>query len=129
MFSPVELSISEGTAAIVLDDQGRAMLPPGPHKLRFRNRALGYDEVRTVQIRPTATTTLNLIPQTTIGVTSTEPAEVLIDGTAVGQTPIVNRRLNLGTHTVVIRSSNGEREVIVEATTKPIQLDVDFARP
>jgi len=129
VFSPVELSISEGTAAIVLDDQGRAMLPPGPHKLRFRNRELGYDEVRTVQIRPTATTILNLIPQTTIGVTSTEPAEVLIDGTAVGQTPIVGRRLNLGTHTVVVRSSKGAREIIVEATTEPIQLDVDFARP
>lgn len=57
VFSPFEMSISEGNRPIVLDDRSRVMLPPGPHSLRFRNKALGYDNVRTVQIRPTETTT------------------------------------------------------------------------
>ena len=129
VFSPFEMSISEGARPIALDDRSRVLLPPGPHKLRFRNKALGYDEVRTVQIRSTETTTLNLIPQTTLSVTASEPAEVLIDGSPAGQTPLADRRVDVGTHTVMVKSSTGQREFTLEATTKPLQLDVDFSKP
>lgn len=129
VFSPFEMSISEGTRPIALDDRSRVLLPPGPHTLRFRNKTLGYDEVRTVQIRSTETTTLNLIPQTTLSVTASEPAEVLIDGSPAGQTPLADRRVDVGTHTVMVKSSTGQREFTLEATTKPLQLDVDFSKP
>ena len=129
VFSPFELSITEGDRTILLDDRSRAMLAPGPHKLRFQNEALGYDEARVVQIRPTETTTVNLIPRTTLTVTSNEPAEVVIDGSAVGQTPLVDRRLDLGAHTVIVRSGGNEREFRLEATTKPVRLEVDFSQP
>jgi hypothetical protein len=127
VFSPFEMSISEGNRSLALDDRSRVMLPPGPHKLRFRNTALGYDEVRTIQIRPTETTTLNLIPQTTLSVASSEPAEVWIDGNPAGQTPLVDHRIDVGAHTVMVRSASGEREFALEATAKPLQLDVDFS--
>lgn len=129
VFSPFDLSISEGNRPIALDDRSRVLLPPGPHKLRFRNKTIGYDEVRTVQIRSTETTTLNLIPQTTLSVTASEPAEVLIDGSPAGQTPLADRRVDVGTHTVMVKSSTGQREFTLEATTKPLQLDVDFSKP
>jgi hypothetical protein len=129
-FSPLEIEISEGNRQVRLDDSGRAILSPGLHKLRFQNRALGYDEVRTVEIKPTETTTLNLIPQTTLSITATQRSEVSIDGARVGGTPLVKRRINLGTHTVVVTSSSGdERQFVVEATSKPVQIDVDFSRP
>jgi PEGA domain-containing protein len=129
VFSSVEITVSEGNKAIVLDDRSQAMLPAGRHRLRFQNRTLGYDETRTVQIRPTETTTLTLTPQTTVGVTSNEPAEVLIDGTLVGGTPLKGYRINLGTHTVVVRAAGGERQINIDATSKPIQLEIDFSRP
>jgi hypothetical protein len=130
VFSPFEITISEGNRLISTDDRGRAMLSPGSHRLRFRNAALGYDEVRTVQIRPTETTTLNLVPQTTLTITSTEPAEVTIDGARVGGTPITKRRINIGTHTIVLRNGAGQqRQFTVTATSDPVQLDVDFSRP
>ena len=129
VFSPFDVRVSEGTRVIALDDRSRAMLPPGSHTLLFQNRALGYEETRSVQIKSTETTTLNLIPQSRIGVTSTEPAEVLIDGAAVGSTPITARRIDLGTHTVVARSASGERTITVTATSKPVQVDVDFSKP
>ena len=100
MFSPFDVRISEGTRAIALDDRSRAMLPPGAHTLHFQNRALGYDETRTVLIKSTETATVNLAPRTGISVTSTEPAEVLIDGTRVGDTPISAYQIDLGTHNV-----------------------------
>jgi hypothetical protein len=129
VFAPFEVSISEGNKPVLLDDGGRAMLPPGAHRLRFRNPELGYDEVRTVQIRPTETTTLNLVPKTLLGVTSSQPADVLVDGTRIGQTPVAKYRLDLGMHTITVRASDGERQFTVDATMKPIQLDVDFSKP
>ena len=129
VFSSVEITVSEGSVPVLLDDRSQAILPAGRHRLRFQNRSLGYDEIRTVQIKPTETTTLNLTPQTTIGVTSNEPAEVSIDGAVVGGTPLKGHRIPLGTHTVVVRAAGGERQMSIEATSKPVQLEVDFTKP
>ena len=104
------------------------MLAPGKHRLRFQNPGLGYDETRTVEVRPTETTTIKLSPQTTIGVTSNESAEVLIDGTRVGETPYEGT-VALGPHTVTVRTAGAERVLTVEATSKPVQLEIDFSKP
>ena len=60
--------------------------------------------------------------------TSNEPAEVLIDGTRVGDTPY-DGKVGLGTHTVTVRTAGAERQLTVEATSKPVQLEVDFSKP
>jgi hypothetical protein len=128
--APFEIEISEGSGLIQPDGRGRAMLPAGSHKLRFRNRNLGYDAVRTVEINSGTTTTLNLAPQTTISITATEPSEVSIDGTPVGQTPIANLRINLGSRVVLVRSVTGvERTFTVTATAKRVEIEVDFSEP
>ena len=130
VFSPIELTISEGGRALTPDERGRIMLSPGGHKLRLQNRSLGYDEVRSVEIDPAGTTALNVAPQTTLNVTSTEPAEVSIDGTVAGETPLTGRRIPLGSHVIVVRTpAGGERRVEVTATGKPVQLEVDFSKP
>jgi hypothetical protein len=128
VFAPFDVSISEGDQGIQVDDRGRAMLAPGRHRLRFQNPEFGYDETRTVNVRPADTTTINLTPQTTIGITSNEPAEVLIDGTRVGDTPY-DGKIGLGTHTVTVKTAAAERQITVEATSKPVQLEVDFSKP
>ena len=129
VFAPFDVSISEGSKAIALDDRSRAMLSPGQHMLRFQNRALGYDDARVVQIKPTETATINLVPRTGISITSTRPAQVLIDGTMAGDTPLLSYPIDLGTHNVVVRSATGQRQISVTATSKPAQLDVDFSKP
>jgi len=126
--APFDVAITSGNAAIPVDEKGRAMLEPGKHRLRFQNRELGYDETRTVEVRPTATTTVNLLADTTIGITATEPAEVLIDGAPAGVTPFEGRML-LGTRTVTVRSAGSERQFTIEATMKPVRLEVDFSKP
>ena len=128
VFAPFEITISEGDRGVPLDDRGRAMLTPGRHRLRFQNRDFGYDETRTVQVRPADTTTINLTPETTLSVTSNEPAEVLIDGTRAGETPFEGR-VSLGTHAVTVRTAGAERQLTVAATSKPVQLEVDFSKP
>jgi hypothetical protein len=128
VFSPFEISINEGGRRIVPDERGRVMLSPGSHKLRLQNTALGYDEERTINIQPAETTALNVTPQTSINVTSSEPADVSIDGTRAGATPWKGS-IRLGSHTVVLKTSAGaQRRLDVTATTKGVQLDVDFSR-
>jgi len=117
----------EGQPA-TLDDQGRVVLAAGKHRLRLQSSERGYDATRTVQVRPGETTPLELTPETTIGVTANEPAEVSIDGTRVGETPYQGR-VGLGTHTVTVKTAGAERQLTVEATSKPVQLEVDFSKP
>ena len=128
VFAPFDITISEGGRGLQVDDRGRVMLAPGKRRLRFQNRALGYDETRVVEVRPTDTTTVNLAPETTIAVTSSVPAEVLIDGTRAGDTPYEGK-IRLGTHTVIVKTADAERQRTVEATSKPVQLEVDFSQP
>lgn len=125
---PFEITITENDTPVTLDDQRRAVLPPGRHRLRFQNAERGYDAVRTVQVRPNETTTLTLTPETTLAVTSNEPAEVLVDGVRVGETPYEGK-VGLGPHTVTVKTSAAERQLSVDATSKPVRLEVDFSKP
>ena len=54
VISPFAVTISAGGEQVPLDPQGRAMLVPGMHRLRFQNSERGYDETRAVQVRPGA---------------------------------------------------------------------------
>lgn len=125
---PFEVTISESDKPVTLDDQKRAVLAPGRHRLRFQNPERGYDATRTVQVRSNEATTLTLTPETTIGVTSNEPAEVSIDGERAGETPYQGK-VGLGSHTVTVKTAGAERQLTVEATSKPVQLEVDFSKP
>jgi hypothetical protein len=128
VFAPFDLSISEGGRGVPVDERGRAMLTPGRHRLRFQNRELGYDETRVVNVKPADTITINVLPETALAVTSSEPAEVLIDGTRVGDTPY-DGKIGLGTHTVTVKTASAERQLTVAATSKPVRLEVDFSKP
>jgi hypothetical protein len=122
------VSISEANQMVPLDERGRAMLAPGSHSLRFQNSPLAYDETRTVEVRPREGTAVRLNPQTTLAVTSNEPAEVLIDGMPAGDTPFEGR-VALGSRNVTVRTAGSERQFTVEATSKPVRLEVDFSKP
>ena len=131
VFSPFEVQMSERNQPIQLDDRGQVMLPPGSHELRFQNRDLGYDEIRRVEIKPAATAALSLVPPpTTISVTATERAEVWVDGKRVGETPLTDVSVSLGTREIIVKTAaGGQRRFVVTATVKPVQLDVDFSKP
>jgi CheY-like chemotaxis protein len=130
VFSPFDLTITEGTRALRLDDRYQVMLPAGPHELHFGNRALGYQEVRRVDVQPGITTPLSIVaPRSTLTLTTTAPAEVLIDGVSVGQTPLVDYSLELGTRDVQLKSAAGDRRFSLAVTVKPVVLEVDLSKP
>lgn len=131
VFAPFELQIAEGTRAIRLDENGKVLLPPGPHELRLENRDLGYRETRRVEVQPGQTTSLSLVaPPSTLSVTASAPAVVSIDGQQVGETPLTNQPIALGTRDIVVKGADGTaRRFTKKVTVAPVQIDVDFSKP
>jgi len=131
VFVPFDLTISEHGRALRLDDRGQVMLTAGTHEVRFENRTLGFVDVRKVDVKPGAVTAVSIAaPKTTLSVTATMPAEVFVDGTSVGQTPLADLPVDLGTHDVAVKPQSGDqRHFTITATVKPVTLAVDFSKP
>jgi hypothetical protein len=130
VFSPFDVTVTEGSREIRFDDRHEALLPPGMHELHFRNRALGFEEVRRVELKPGEKETVSItLPRSTLTVTATEPAEVWVDTARVGDTPLTNWSTTLGTHEVVLkRAGKDDRHVTVMVTATPATLNVDFTK-
>jgi hypothetical protein len=125
--APIDMTISEGGHALKRDERGWAILAPGPHDIHLDNGVLGVHEARHVVITPGDTTRISFAPPTsTISLTTTEPAEIWIDGAAAGAAPLVDRPIPLGVHDIRVRSALHERWRRVTATVQPLEVQVDL---
>ena len=128
VYAPFDVTVSEKGRVLRADDRQQIMLPPGPHDLRVFNRALAYDVVRRVDVKPGEALNLQLTPDpTSLTVTATEAADVWVDGSRLGDTPLNAAPIPLGIHDIVVRrAAGGERRFTVTAGTKPVTLNVVF---
>jgi hypothetical protein len=128
VYAPFEIVISETNRVLRPDERGQILLPPGLHDLRVSNRTLGYEGTWNVEIKPGATTNLRVTPEPSkLTVTSPEPAEVWVDGTKVGDTPLNAAPVPLGTHDVLVKRAGGaERRYTITVGVKPFTLNADF---
>jgi hypothetical protein len=131
LFAPFELQISDGGRLVILDEHHQAMLSPGTHELRLSNSALGYSGAQTVVVRPGEVSSVSVAPpKTAVTLTATTSAEVWIDGTKVGETPLVDFAVPIGTREFVLKSATlGERRVVTTVTMKPLHIEIDFTKP
>lgn len=129
LFSPIDLKVALDGRPLTLDDQNRAMVPSGAHQLTLQNRALGYTDTRTIEIRPGDTTAVSIVlPKTTLSVTTSSPAEVWVDGERAGESPVTDFPVDIGTRSILVRSAeHGERQATVTATTSPVRVTIDFS--
>lgn len=129
--SPIELTVSEGARRLTLNERNQVMIEPGSHEVRFENRRLRFAATRRLDVRPFEMTSVTIeLPLSPLQVTSSEPADVSIDGEMVGETPLTNRTLPVGLHEFVVTSRlNETRRITVTVTTEPTRLDIDFSRP
>lgn len=129
--APIEITVSEAGQPIPLDDRNRVLLKPGEHDIQIENRDLGYSEVRKVSIEPGATATVSLEPPfSTLSVTAASQSEVTVDGVDIGETPITNVPVKMGTRTIVVTDRIGNtRRMTITVTSRPVLLDVNFTRP
>jgi len=107
----------------------RIMLPVGRHDIELVNTALGYRERRTIQVTAGLTTTLRPEwPRGSMAINAIPWAEVSVDGTRVGETPIGSYMVPIGSHEVIFRHPElGERRQVVTVTlNEPVKVGVDL---
>ncbi|MGH9141245.1 MAG: PEGA domain-containing protein [Vicinamibacterales bacterium] len=128
VYSPFDVTITEGGRVLRADDRHQIMLPAGPHELRLTNRALAYEAVRQVDVTPGEATNLQLAPEpSTLTVTASDAAEVWLDGARIGDTPLNGALVPLGAHEIIVkRAAGGERRFAVTIGAKPFSLNVEF---
>jgi hypothetical protein len=126
---PVQLF--EGGRLLGSSDSERLMVPAGTHQLEIVNDALGYRSSRSVQVSPGKVSAIKIeFPMGTIALNAVPWADVWIDGEKVGETPIGNLPLAIGTHEIIFRHPDlGEQRQLVTVTlTTPVRVSVDLRK-
>jgi len=129
--SSVPLDILEGASMVGTSQAAKIMMPVGRHELRFANSALGFADRKVVDVRPGATAAIRVdLPNAPLSINAQPWAEVWVDGNRVGETPIGNHRVRIGSHEIILRHPDlGERRQSVTVTlTSPARVSVDMRK-
>ncbi len=129
--APVELQIFEGGRLIGTSQSDRLMVSAGRHELELVNEAVGYRQVRTVQVPAGRVSPIKVEwPKGSIAINALPWAEVWIDGERVGETPIGNLSLPIGPHDILFRHPElGEQRFAATVSLKaPARVSVDLRK-
>ncbi len=127
--APADVQVFENKRLIGTSESDRLMVSAGRHDIEVVNEALGYRTARTVQVSPGKVTPVKIdFPKGTIALNAVPWAEVWVDGEKVGDTPIGNLSLAIGSHTIVFRHPDlGEQRHAATVTlNSPARLSVDL---
>jgi hypothetical protein len=101
--SPIELQVLEN-GKVVGSTAGPIAVNDGSHTFELVNETLGFRLRQTVAVKPGQLTNVNVsVPNGRISINAAPWADVWIDGTAAGQTPLANLTLPIGPHEIVFR--------------------------
>jgi hypothetical protein len=129
--SRIDVQLFENGQLLGSSQSDRIMVTAGRHDIDVVNDALGFRATRTVQVPAGKTASLAVeVPTGTIALNAQPWAEVWIDGEKIGETPIGNYSLAIGTHDVVFRHPElGEQHYTATVTLKtPVRLSVDLRK-
>ena len=100
------------------------------HELTLTNRELGYTGVQQVEIEPGEVRSVTVDPRGVVNFNAVPWAEVWLEGRKLGDTPLANQRLPIGTREFVFRHPQyGERKVTVTVRgDQPASVSTDFTR-
>ena len=129
--SPFDVEIVEGADVIGSSTTSRVMLAAGRNEVVLANRSVGYQETKKIEVAAGRTTTLRVDPpQVTVSVNARPWAEILVDGASVGQTPIANLLVPVGSHDVVFRNpQHGDRrQTVVVTANGPNRITADLTK-
>ena len=109
--APAPESRQETTRETLPQTASPLALLEGPRAVEFVNEALGFRYSQTVNIKQGQMTNVKIaVPSGRLSINAVPWAEVLIDGTAAGETPLANLSLPIGAHEITFRHPQfGER--------------------
>jgi len=129
--APAELQVFENQRLLGSTRTDRIMVATGRHDLEFVNDALGYRSAKTIQVGPGQVANVKPEwPQGTIAINAAPWANVWLDGQELGETPVGNTQVPIGTHEVVFRHPQlGEQRYTATVTAAtPARLSVDMRK-
>jgi len=129
--SPIPLQVVEQSQVIGSTAAPKIMVPAGRRTLQLVNESLGFAERRVVQVEAGKTASISVtVPQAPISINAVPWAEVWIDGVRVGETPIGNYLVRIGSRDIVFRHPElGERrQTAVVSLTAPARVSVDMRK-
>jgi PEGA domain len=111
--SSLELDVYEKGTLLGTSRSPRIMVSAGSHSFELVNDEVGFRQVRSVQLEAGKVEPLGVeAPTNMIHLNAIPWAEVWIDDTSVGETPIGNLSITLGRHDVVFRHPElGEKRI------------------
>jgi len=129
--SPFDVEVAENEDVIGTSGTNRIMLASGRHDITITNRSLGYQDARRIEVTAGKTTAIRVDPpKASVSVNARPWAEILLDGTSVGQTPIANLLVTVGSHEMVFRHPQlAERKQTIVVTAKgPNRIAADLTK-
>jgi hypothetical protein len=126
---PFSVEIRENGRLIGTSDTDRLMVAAGSHQLEFVNETLNYRVSKAVQVTAGKVTAVSLeLPNGTVNVNAVPWAEVWLNGTRIGETPIGNLSVPVGAHELVFRHPQlGEKRHAISVTAgAPVRLSIDM---
>ena len=130
VLAPVILDVASDGKSIGNTDQSRMMLPPGKHLLTFTNKELGYTGTQEVLVEPGEVKSVSVEPKGQVNLNALPWAEVWLDGTKLGDTPLAGTAVPIGLHEFVFKNPQfGERKVsaTIKSSGNP-PVTVDFSK-
>jgi hypothetical protein len=127
--APAPLQIFEDGRLLGTSQSDRIMVAVGRHDLTMVNETLGYNDTQVVTVTPGRITTIKpRWPSGTVSFNAIPWAEVWVDGRQVGETPLGNISLPIGSHEVLFRHPElGEKHVrAVVSASAPAKVSVDM---
>jgi hypothetical protein len=129
--SPFDVEVLERDDVIGSGGTSKIMLAAGRHDITLINRTLGYQEARKIDVSAGKTMSIKVDPpKVNLSVNARPWADVSLDGASLGQTPISNLLVAIGTHEMVFRHPQlGERRQSVTVTVKgPNRIAADLTK-
>jgi hypothetical protein len=127
--TPVPMRVYARGKLVGTTEVDTIMLPVGTHELTLENTNVGFQARRSVTVQAGRTSTIRLdAPSGTMNVNAVPWAEVWVAGRRLGETPLGNLQMPIGTHEVVFRHPQlGERRTTVLVTLKgPARVSMDL---
>jgi hypothetical protein len=127
--APVPLQIFEDSRLLGTSQSDRIMVSVGRHELVMVNEGIGFSQSQVVNVTPGRVTPIKpRWPSAAMSFNAIPWAEVWVDGQQIGETPLANILVPVGTHDVLFRHPElGEKHVRAAVTlTTPAKVSVDM---
>jgi hypothetical protein len=126
-----ELQVLQDGTQVGTSRTEKLMMAAGTYNLEFSNDALGFNVTKSVKVEAGRVTKVSVpIPDGTLSVNATPWAEVFVNGSPIGQTPVGNLPMRAGTHELVFRNPKftEKKQTVVVRPGQPARVTVDMTR-